>query len=160
MISVGYPALSTRISCAVMSDVYCVAVGFYVKGAVGRELQQVQAGQVAGGIVQEHVLASTGCDALMRAVFLLVCQRLTVVSYCMPGSPQCQVASEILVISSFALIGVDDAAVDDGAGGEIGVAHYGDHEVVGYADGVIRVLEEDGAVGVGVGMRAVVALGD
>ena len=32
------------------------------------------------------------------------------------------------------------------------------HEVVGYADGVIRVLEEDGAVGVGVGMRSVVSL--
>ncbi len=34
------------------------------------------------------------------------------------------------------------------------------HEVVGDADGVIGVLEEDGAVGVGVGMRAVVSLGD
>src|SRR5450432_3414707 len=44
-----------------------------------------------------------GLLALMRAVFLLVCQRLTVVSYCMPGSPQCQVASEILRSSSFAL---------------------------------------------------------
>ena len=57
-------------------------------------------------------------------------------------------------------IGVDDSAVDDGAGGRFRVAHYADHEVVGYADGVIRVLEEDRAVGVGVGMRAVVALGD
>src|SRR5580698_10155049 len=44
-----------------------------------------------------------GLLALMRAVFLEVCQRLTVVSYCMPGSPQCQVASEILRRSSFAL---------------------------------------------------------
>src|ERR1700744_1562851 len=34
-----------------------------------------------------------GLLALMRAVFLLVCQRLMVVSYCMPGSPHCQVAS-------------------------------------------------------------------
>ncbi len=39
----------------------------------------------------------------MRAVFFEVCQRLTVVSYCMPGSPQCQVASEILRSSSRAL---------------------------------------------------------
>src|SRR5205814_9946645 len=44
-----------------------------------------------------------GFDALMRAVFFEVCQRLTVVSYCMPGSPQCQVASEILRSSSRAL---------------------------------------------------------
>jgi hypothetical protein len=28
--------------------VYCVAVGFHVEGAVGRELQQIQTGQVAG----------------------------------------------------------------------------------------------------------------
>src|SRR6204780_3524809 len=41
-----------------------------------------------------------GFEALMRAVFLLVCQRLMVVSYCMPGSPHCQVASAILCISS------------------------------------------------------------
>src|ERR1039457_4901683 len=44
-----------------------------------------------------------GFDALMRAVFFEVCQRLTVVSYCMPGSPQCQVASEILRSNSLAL---------------------------------------------------------
>src|SRR5205823_15071904 len=44
-----------------------------------------------------------GFEALMRAVFLLVCQRLTVVSYCMPGSPQCHVASEILWRRSLAL---------------------------------------------------------
>src|SRR5271169_2140377 len=44
-----------------------------------------------------------GLLALILAVFLLVCQRLTVVSYCMPGSPQCQVASEILRRSSLAL---------------------------------------------------------
>src|ERR1700685_103829 len=44
-----------------------------------------------------------GLLALMRAVFFDVCQRLTVVSYCMPGSPQCQVASEIFFIRSLAL---------------------------------------------------------
>src|SRR5436305_11100457 len=44
-----------------------------------------------------------GLLALMRAVFFDVCQRLTVVSYCMPGSPQCHVASEIFFIRSFAL---------------------------------------------------------
>src|SRR5258708_35942929 len=44
-----------------------------------------------------------GLLALMRAVFFEVCQRFTVVSYCMPGSPQCQVASEIFRIRSLAL---------------------------------------------------------
>src|SRR5580698_341235 len=41
-----------------------------------------------------------GFDALMRAEFLEVCQRLMVVSYCMPGSPHCQVASAILCMRS------------------------------------------------------------
>ena len=44
-----------------------------------------------------------GLLALILAVFFEVCQRLTVVSYCMPGSPQCQVASEILLSRSLAL---------------------------------------------------------
>ena len=42
-------------------------------------------------------------------------------------------------------------------GGELGVALDGVHELVGDADGVVGVLEEDGAVGVGVGTGAVVA---
>ena len=96
----------------------------------------------------------------MRAVFFEVCQRLTVVSYCMPGSPQCQVASEIRRQQFFGFEGVHGAAVFDGAGGEIGVADDGVHEVVGHANGVVGVLEEDGGVGVGVGMRAVVSHGD
>src|SRR5438477_279160 len=37
-----------------------------------------------------------GFEALIRAVFFEVCQRLTVVSYCIPGSTHCQVASAIL----------------------------------------------------------------
>ncbi len=37
-----------------------------------------------------------GLLALIRAVFFEVFQRFTVESYCMPGSPQCQVASAIL----------------------------------------------------------------
>src|SRR5947208_14313414 len=44
-----------------------------------------------------------GLLALMRAVFFDVCQRLTVLSYCMPGSPHRQVASEILQSRSLAL---------------------------------------------------------
>src|SRR4029077_11098534 len=46
-------------------NVYGVAVGFHVEGAVGGELQQVQAGQVAGRVVEEHVFAAriAGVDA-------------------------------------------------------------------------------------------------
>ena len=46
-------------------DVYGVAIGFDVECAVRRELQQIQAGQVAGGVVQEHVFAArvAGVDA-------------------------------------------------------------------------------------------------
>ncbi len=47
----------------------------------------------------------------------------------------------------------------DGVGGEVAVAFHGAHELVGDADGVVGVLEEDGAVGLAVGTgRAVVAL--
>src|ERR1019366_1461433 len=49
-----------------------VAVGFNVEGAVGRELQQIQAGQVAGGVVEEHVFAAgiAGVDSgcVLRSV--------------------------------------------------------------------------------------------
>ena len=39
-------------------DIDGVAIGFHVERAVGRELQQVQAGQVAGGVVEEHVFGA------------------------------------------------------------------------------------------------------
>src|SRR5579872_3096915 len=47
-------------------------------------------------VSSRNIYSEQGFEALMRAVFLEVCQRFTVVSYCMPGSPQCQVESEIL----------------------------------------------------------------
>src|SRR6202046_1961708 len=50
-----------------------------------------------------NMYSEQGLDALMRAVFLLVCQRLMVVSYCMPGSPHCQVASAMECMRSRAL---------------------------------------------------------
>src|ERR1700751_2973593 len=54
-------------------------------------------------VSSRNMYSLQGLLALMRAVDLQVCQRLTVVSYCMPGSPQCQVESEILWRSSRAL---------------------------------------------------------
>src|ERR1700735_4938775 len=50
--------------------------------------------------LSRNMYSEQGLLALMRAVFLEVCQRLMVVSYCMPGSPHCQVASAILVMMS------------------------------------------------------------
>src|ERR1700758_3310139 len=44
-------------------------------------------------VSSRNMYSEQGFEALIRAVFLQVCQRLTVVSYCMPGSPQCQVES-------------------------------------------------------------------
>src|SRR6201996_7508152 len=46
--------------------------------------------------LSRNMYSEQGFEALMRAVFLEVCQRLMVVSYCMPGSPQAQVFSAIL----------------------------------------------------------------
>src|SRR5262249_55442105 len=69
---------------------------------VGRELQQVHAGRLQAES-SRNMYSLQGFEALMRAVFFEVCQRLTVVSYCMPGSPQRQVASEILTSRSLAL---------------------------------------------------------
>src|SRR5579863_6933636 len=47
-------------------------------------------------VSSRNIYSEQGLEALMRAVFLQVCQRLIVVSYCMPGSPHCQVDSEML----------------------------------------------------------------
>src|SRR5450759_2349860 len=41
-----------------------------------------------------NMYSEQGLEALMRSVFFDVCQRLMVVSNCMPGSPHCQVASD------------------------------------------------------------------
>src|SRR5215813_3861778 len=54
-------------------------------------------------VSSRNMYSEQGLLALMRAVLLQVCQRLTVVSYCMPGSPQCQVESAILWSRSRAL---------------------------------------------------------
>src|ERR1700757_3853598 len=50
--------------------------------------------------LSRNMYSEQGLDALMRPVFLLVCQRLMVVSYCMPGSPHCQVASAMACMRS------------------------------------------------------------
>src|SRR5689334_20699795 len=51
-----------------------------------------------------NMYSEQGFDALIRAVFLQGCQRLIVVSNCMPGSPHCQVASAICRMRSRAFL--------------------------------------------------------
>src|SRR6185312_14408102 len=46
--------------------------------------------------LSRNIYSEHGFEALIRAVFFDVCHRLMVESYCMPGSPHCQVASAIL----------------------------------------------------------------
>src|SRR6266566_4865197 len=50
-----------------------------------------------------NMYSEQGLDALIRAVFLHGCQRFTVVSNCMPGSPHWCVASAIWRMRSRAL---------------------------------------------------------
>src|SRR3954464_9652853 len=50
-----------------------------------------------------NMYSEQGFEALMRAVFFEVCQRLMVVSYCIPGSPHDQVASAMRFMISRAL---------------------------------------------------------
>src|SRR5579864_3120017 len=47
-------------------------------------------------VSSRNMYSEHGLEALMRAVALHVCQRLTVESYCIPGSPQCHADSEML----------------------------------------------------------------
>src|SRR5215831_5881676 len=50
-----------------------------------------------------NMYSEQGFEALIGAVFFDVCQRLIVVSYCIPGSPQTYADSEIMRIMSRAL---------------------------------------------------------
>src|SRR5437762_8661361 len=50
-----------------------------------------------------NMYSEQGFEAVIGAVFFDVCQRFTVVSYCMPGSPQINADSEIMRIRSRAL---------------------------------------------------------
>ncbi len=97
-----------------------------------------------------NMYSEHGFEALMRDVFLHGCQRLIVVSNCMPGSPHCHVASAISLhqiarpIAVFLLAGMDRLRP------EIPIFHHRFHELIRRAHGIIRVLEEDRAVSVAI----------
>src|SRR5438270_7263451 len=99
---VGYPALSTRISCAVISTSTAWRYASTSNVPLGANFSRFKLARLQAES-SRNMYSLHGLLALMRAVFFEVCQRLTVVSYCIPGSPQCHVASEILFRSSLAL---------------------------------------------------------
>src|SRR6201998_4629628 len=54
-------------------------------------------------VSSRNMYSEHGFDALIRAVVLHVCQRFTVVSYCMPGSPHCHADTAMRCSKSRAL---------------------------------------------------------
>ena len=93
----------------------------------------------------------------MRAVFGQVCQSLTVVSNCMPGSPQTQRRLGNLPHQVARLVGVHRPRRSRTACVcPLAVVEHRAHELVGHAHRVVRVLEEHRRVG-RPGERAVVA---
>src|SRR3954447_5291849 len=99
---VGYPALSTRISCAVIRMSTAWRYASTSKVPLGANFSRLRLARLQAES-SRNMYWLQGLLALILAVFFEVCQRLTVVSYCIPGSPQCQVASEILCSSPLAL---------------------------------------------------------
>src|SRR3954463_11999628 len=114
-------------------DVDSVTISFDVESAVGRELQQVHAGEVAGGVVEEHVLAARiacidagGVLRRVPAVDGRVVLHAGIAA--VPGG------LGNFVKQIFGFKSIDRAAVLYRAGGEIGVPEDGVHEVVGHAN--------------------------
>src|SRR6185369_6593925 len=100
---VGYEANPTMISCAVI-----VTSTALRKDSISKR-PSLSANFIKLSEAKLHAESSRnmysehGFDALMGAVFFDVCHRFTVVSYCIPGSPQMYAESEIMRISSRAL---------------------------------------------------------
>src|SRR5215470_14616451 len=100
--SVGYPALSTMISCAVIRTSTAWRYASTSNVPLGANFKRLRLARLQAES-SRNMYSLHGLLALMRAVFFEVCQRLIVVSNCMPGSPHCHVASLILWRRSFAL---------------------------------------------------------
>ena len=109
-------------------------------------------------VLSRNMYSEHGLLALIRPELGQVFQRLIVVSYCTPGSPQYQAPSAILAISVAGLIrraglvGSVTQCVVQGLSSIDGL-----HEVVRHAHREVRVLEQDGAVGLAVEVGVVAA---
>ena len=109
-------------------------------------------------VSSRNMYSEHGFEALIRPEFGQVCQRLIVVSYCTPGSPQPQAHSAILASTSRAgHVGPLLRRVGDPVRGPGLVFDHGLHELVGHADREVGVLEQDRAVGLAVEVGLVAA---
>ncbi len=134
------------ISCARMI-VHGVAERLDVEVAAGcAELHQVQARQIAGRVVEEHVLAAgIRCvDAAAGGAGVPVVDRRVVLDAGIAADPGRlrHLAEEVARPD-----GLDRLAAQHGARLPRAVLLDRPHEGVGHAHGVVRVLEEDAAVG-------------
>ena len=112
-------------------------------------------------VSSRNMYSEHGFEALIRPEFGQVCQRLIVVSYCTPGSPQPQAPSAILASTSRAgQRRAGRARVGHPVRGPGLVVEHGLHELVGHADREVGVLEQDRAVGLAVEVGLVAAFFD
>src|SRR3989441_3676247 len=128
-------------------DLNCVFERINVELPIhGSELHEVQGGEVAGGVVEKHVLRTRvgRVDPIrVRAWVPLVDYRIKLDS---------GVAADVSSLSHLShqttgLVHVRDLMVCDVPGLPLLVLCHGVHELVRNTDAVVRVLEEDGAVG-------------
>src|SRR6185437_3448890 len=110
--------------------VHRVAIGLNVEGTAGRELHQVKRSQVAGGVVEEHVLRAGigGVDAggvLRRVPAVDGGVELHARIAAVPGGVG-DLLHELGGGISF-----DRLAAAHGLGGELAIRLNGDHELVG-----------------------------
>src|ERR1700691_2489435 len=101
--SVGYDALLTMISCAVIVMwIACLYASISIDPSSLRNLVRLIDARLQL-VSSRNMNSLQGLLALIRLVAADVCQSLMVVSYCMPGSPHCHADSAISRISSRAL---------------------------------------------------------
>ncbi len=124
-----------------------VTISFNLKhaGCVD-ELHQVEAGQVAGGVVEEHVLRAGIRSVDARRVLAGVPLvdggvELHARIAALPGS------LGNLVHDVARLVGLYRLVTFHGVGGKVAIVFVGAHELVAHANGVVGVLEEDGRIG-------------
>ena len=134
-----------------------VAVGGDIELAAGRdELEQVEAGEIAGGVVEEHVLRAgvRGVDAggVLGGVPAI---DGGVVLHAGVAALPCRFGDGVHEVAGAVFL--DRGAAFDGAGGKGKVLLDGVHELVIDSHGVVGVLEEDAGEGLGVWTGAVVA---
>ena len=148
----------SRIAGVVDEDIHCrdhdadrVAIGGDIEVAGGVDkLQQVERREVAGRVVEEHVFGArigridaTGILRRMPLVDGGVVLHARVAA--LPGG----LGDLLHDVAGF--VGLDGEMVLHGVDGEVAIAFDGLHELVGDADGVVGVLEEDRGVGFRIG---------